>query len=664
MKIPEIAKRLNISPTELRKKLTKLGFDLGKKAKSLRDETADKVIEQITLENQKEKIEKDLKSKKSDLEIEKKDETIEEKIIELPEAIIVKDFAAKLNYPVTELMSILIKNGIMANINESIDFDTASIISEDLGFKVKKTKEQNLINAEAELEKTEDTEIRPPVATIIGHVDHGKTSLLDKIREENVVETESGGITQAISSYQVEIKHNKQNRKITFIDTPGHEAFAAMRAHGVKITDLAVLVVAADDGVKPQTIEAANFAKAAGVPILVAINKIDKPSADVNKVKKELSEIGLATEDWGGKTVCVEVSAKTGAGIDDLLEMILAVSDLEPQKASYIGLAKGVVIESHMDTKIGSTAVILIQFGELKTSDFIVVGNVYGKIRDMIDDKGQKIKSAYPSDPVKIIGLETVPKFGDVLYSFSSEKKARLYLGEVRIKESAKSMVKSEISISEIAEEIRMGKIKELNVIIRADVTGSAEAIKESLLLLSSKDVKIKILIAGVGNITENDIREAAATKALVLAFKTITTPAALSEAKNHGVKIATYDVIYKLIDDVTAALEGLLEPEIVEIKTGKAKVLEIFRTTKAHKIVGCKISTGTVEKNEKAIIYQDKTKTGEGIVESLQVGLEKLETIGVGKECGIGIDTNSDIKVGDKLVFIKTEERVRKLKE
>lgn len=662
MKIPEIAKKLDISPIELRKYLVKLGFDLGKKTKSLRDEQAKKVIE---------KIEK-IKSEKSEKTIIKKEKSAQEaeaekpeqKTIEIDDVIIVKDFAAKLEFPVTELISILIKNGIMANINQAIDFETASIIAEDLGFKVKKANKKETVLAEADQEKEADVKVRPPVVTIIGHVDHGKTSLLDKIREENIADTESGGITQAISSYQVEIEHNKAARKITFIDTPGHEAFAAMRAHGVKITDLAVLVVAADDGVKPQTVESANFAKAAGVPILVAINKIDKPGADVNRVKKELSKIGLATEDWGGKTVAVEVSAKTGVGIDELLEMILTISDLEPQKTSFKGLAKGVVIESHLDSKIGPTAVVLIQKGELKIGDPIVVGEISGKIRSLINDKGARIKSAFPSDPTTIIGLEAVPKFGDVLYAFSAEKKAKNFFDEIHLREAAKSLVKTEVGIEEIAEEVKLGKIKELNVIIRADVTGSAEAIKDSLQALSTPEVKIKVLHAGVGNITDNDIREASATKALVLAFKTKPTTAALSAAKESGIKIASYDVIYKLIDDVTAALEGLLEPEIVENKTGKAKVLAIFRTTKAHKIVGAKVNSGVIEKGEKVNIFHNKTKTGEGIVESLQVGPEKFETVDAEKECGIGIDTTSAIQVGDKLVFFKTEKILRKLKE
>ncbi len=661
MKIPELAKKLKLTPPKLRKELIKLGFDLGKKSKSIKDEDAEKIIEKLTpkLEKEnKESLDKDEKTKKEKDEKEKK----EKKLIEITDVITVKDFASKLEYPVTELMSILIKNGIMANINEAIDFETASIIAQDLEFDVKKVEETNDILAEAENNNT-DLQIRPPVVTIIGHVDHGKTSLLDKIREESVVSTESGGITQAISSYQIEIKQKKQSRKITFIDTPGHEAFAAMRAHGVKITDIAILVVAADDSVKPQTIEAANFAKSAGVPIVVAINKIDKPGADVNKVKKDLSEIGLSTEDWGGSTIAIEVSAKTGAGIENLLEMILAVFDLDPQKASFEGLTKGVVIESHKDPKVGSTATVLIQNGVLNISDTISTGKRVSKIRSMVNDKGEKIKAAYPSDPVQIIGLEEVPKFGENLYSFSSEKKAQKYTQEVIKIDSAKSLVKSEIGLGSIAEDAKAGKLKELNIIIRADVTGSAEAIKDSLSSYSGKGVKINILASGAGNITDTDIQKAAATKALVLAFKTRPTSSAMSQAKETGVKIATYDVIYQLIDDVVAAIEGLLEPEIVETKTGKARVLAMFRTTKAHKIVGAKLTTGFVEKGEKVLIYKDKTKTGEAIVESLQKGPENLTMVETVGEYGIGLDTTSQIETGDKLTFIKTEERMRKLR-
>lgn len=659
MKIPELAKKLSLNPTLLRKKLTELGYDLGKKTKSVRDDMAEEIIQKIQAENEAEKA----KAEKQEKAKEKKVIKEKAKSVELGEVITVKNFAAKLEYPVTELMTTLIKNGIMATINENIDFETASIIAEDLGFKVKKAADSDEIEIETKKTDEKELKVKPPVVTIIGHVDHGKTSLLDKIREEKVAESESGGITQAISSYQVEIDYKKDKRKITFIDTPGHEAFAAMRAHGVKITDLAVLVVAADDGVKPQTIEAANFAKAAGVPILVAINKIDKPGADVNKVKKGLSEIGLSTEDWGGSTVAVEVSAKTGQGIEEMLEMILTVADLDPQKAAYSGLAAGVVVESHMDPRVGATATVLIQKGELKNGDRVVVGVVEGKIRRLLNDRGESIKSAFPSEPAQIIGLTSVPKFGDTLFAFSSDKIARKYLNNILQKQSAKSLVKSAVGIGEIAEGVKEGKIKELNVIIRADVTGSAEAIKDSLEALGEKDIKINVLVSGVGKVTDKDISQAEATGALVLAFKTSVSPNAQKLAKESNVKVATYDVIYQLLDDVTLALEGLLEPEIVEEKVGKAKILAIFRTTKTHKIIGCKLNSGFAEKDLKVLIFRDKTKIGEGKVESLQKAKDSVSRLEAETECGIGLDTNDSIEIGDKLTFIKLEEKLRKLK-
>lgn len=662
MKISELAKQLNINPTELRHRISDFGIDIGKKARTVKDKTAEEIIKKIEAEKKILEInqEKEESEKKEPKETEEK-----VKPIKIGESITVKDFSAAINQPVTEVIKRLMMNGVMATINESIDFETAAIIAEEFDVKVREEKEKE---EETKDEGPKELKDRPPVITVMGHVDHGKTSLLDKIRETNVVAGESGGITQHIGAYRVSVKTKEgssrpgeagagKKRVITFLDTPGHEAFTAMRAHGAKITDIAVLVVAADDGVKPQTKEAIDHAKSAGVPIIIAINKIDKPAADPQRVKKELADYGLSTEDWGGSTPFALVSAKEGKGIDELMELILLVADLQELKANYAGHAQGVVIESQKDPQIGPRATILVQKGILQTGAPVIIGKVYGKIRRMKDDLGKIITSAQPSDPVTIIGLSDVPGFGETLIEVESEKEAKKLVEETGTNEAKKVL-----GISEVAQNVREGKLKELNIILKCDVDGSISAIRDSLAAISSEDVKVKIIRAAVGDITETDIMMAQASNALVIGFRVATSPAAKKIASQNKIKISNYDVIYQLIDDVYAAASGLLEPEIVETEVGKLKVLATFAKTKTKQVIGGKVTEGVIEKDLDVDIYRESEKIGHGKLANLQQNKKNVSSVEEGFECGLEIETSADIQEDDKIMAIRKEEILKKL--
>lgn len=584
------------------------------------------------------------------------------KQIEVPKVLTVREFAESLNVPVTDIIGKLVGNGVMATINESIDFDTMSIIGDELGFEIK-LKAQGL-NVPLGTQTKEASTIkknlkpRPPVVTVMGHVDHGKTMLLDAIRRTDVVSTESGGITQHIGAYQVKFKPSKKIKKertITFLDTPGHEAFTAMRAHGANITDIVVLVVAANDGVKPQTIEAINHAKAASVPIVVAINKIDLPDADVEKTKRQLADNKLLPEEWGGDTQMVEVSAKEHKNIDELLEIILLVSDLLELKADPTVPASGVVIDAHMQSGKGPIATVLVQEGTLKQNDAFVIGQTYGKVRIMENYSGKKITEASPSSPVLIAGLQDVPNFGDRLLVVGSEKEGKELT-------KVKTITRKVLSITEISQEIKEGKIKELKIILKADVDGSLEAIKKSLNELSTVEVKINIIHQAVGEINESDINMAVASRALVIGFRVKADTDVMNLARRENVKIQIYDIIYQLIDDLTAALSGLLEPEIVETEIGRLSVLAIFKVTKKEQIVGGKVTSGKIENSAEVRIVRDKDTIGEGKITSLQQNKKDVSEVSENFECGLKIATQTKIKVGDSLECYKTEERTRKL--
>ena len=575
--------------------------------------------------------------------------------VEVPSVLTVREFAEILKIPVTEVIASLIKNGVMATINESIDYDTMAIIGDELGFVVNLKSQNSNLKIKEENTIKKNLKPRPPVVTVMGHVDHGKTKLLDAIRQTDVVATESGGITQHIGAYQVTIKKDKKERTITFLDTPGHEAFSAMRAHGANITDVVVLVVAANDGVKPQTIEAANHAKAAKVPIVVAINKIDLPDADVEKTKRQLADIGLLAEEWGGQTPMVEVSAKQNKNIPALLEMILLVADLAELKADPDLPASGVVIESHMQAGRGPIATVLVQEGTLHTGDPLVIGQTYGKVRIMENYLGRQVDAAGPSTPVRIAGLKDLPNFGNRFLVVKDEKEARDMT-------KIKTIKRKVLSISELSADIKQGKIKELKIVLKADVTGSLEAIKNSLKNLSTEEVKINIIHEGVGDISESDINMAVASRALVIGFRVKAPAEVMNLARRENIKISIYEIIYQLIDDLSAALSGLLEPEIVEIELGRLEVLAVFRTSKKEKIVGGKVISGKLENGAEVRIVRDKDTLGSGKIISLQQNRKDVSEVAENFEAGLKIETPTKIQVGDILECFKKEERTRKL--
>jgi len=593
--------------------------------------------------------------------------------VEVGEYVAIRDFAEILKLPVTHVISTLMKNGVMATINDTIDFDTAAIIGDELGYEV--TKATKVTEVSEGKEEKGKMKTRPPVVTIMGHVDHGKTSLLDKIRSTNVVAGEAGGITQHIGAYQVEVversassadgpKRSKKKRLITFLDTPGHEAFTAMRAHGANITDVVILVVAADDSVKPQTVEAFNHSRAANVPVVVAITKIDKPGADIMRVKSDLAVIGLQTEEWGGTTVVMPVNNKTGEGIPELLDMVILVADLKELKARYEGLAQGVVIESHLSPGMGPVATILIQQGILNVGDAIVAGSAMGKIKSMTDWAGKKVKIAEPSMPVQISGLSAVPNFGEIVKEYATDSEAKDAAQKNQREQSAKKIKSSTFGIAELSAAIREGKIKELNMVLKADVQGSLEAIKGVLEKAGTEDVKVKVVSEGVGGISEGDVAMAETANAMLVGFHVPVFPAAKKLAEQKKVNIAIYDIIYNLADDIYMAMEGLLEPEIVDVEIGKGEILQIFFTEKSLKIIGCKITEGKVEKGAFTRFLRGEQALGTARITALKVVKEDVSEVEKGSECGISVEANFKIKEGDILEFYKKEEILKKLQK
>jgi translation initiation factor IF-2 len=584
------------------------------------------------------------------------------KQINIGEVITVKEFAEKAGLPVTVVITELIKNGVLATINETIDFETASIIGEYLGVEVKPQEEQKISQRAAVKTPSVDLVPRPPVVTIMGHVDHGKTTLLDNIRRSHVAAGESGGITQHISAYQVILKDTKnkelKNKTITFIDTPGHAAFSAMREHGTAITDIIVLIVAANDGVKPQTLEVINQAKSNNVPIIVAINKVDLPDADVMRVKQQLSDQDLLPEDWGGKTVMVEISAKTGKGVDTLLEMILLQTDLMELKANPADNAIGVVIESHMQKGAGPMAFVLIDNGTLHRGDPISIGSAFGKVRILEDFSGKTIDQAGPSMPVRIAGLKSLPNFGDHLLAFNSEKEARenaLKLQtakpQVRIA-TAKKMRQSE-------EEAKVEQI-EFNLIIKADVQGSLEALRSSIDEINTQEITVKIISEGVGAISESDITLAKATNAEVVGFRIQALGAAKKIADKESVKVKVFDVIYELLDYVKSEMSDLLPPEIIEEKLGHGDVLAIFRDDKKGFVAGGNIESGKISVGDEIKFLQNKNEKYRAKILTLRKEKSEVKECESGSECGFGLPVCAKVSVGDRFIAFKTIEKKR----
>jgi translation initiation factor IF-2 len=693
-KIAEIAEKLGITQKELKEKISELGFEIKSNARTLDDEIAELVMGELSPEPVEEESEKDtvkiyeeIYDKELDKEIIKsqrkrtagkdttKDKTpqeheeekaaIDKKTIMIPAVISVKEFAEKTGVNAAKIIGELMKNGILANINQQIDYDTAAIIAEDLGLKIKKKRDEVALedlfsgDLQALLKEDDKNDLspRPPIISVMGHVDHGKTKILDYIRNANVIDTEAGGITQHIGAYQVE----RNGKKITFLDTPGHAAFTAMRARGAKATDIAILVVAADEGVKPQTIEAINHAKDAGIPIIVAINKIDKPAANVDKVKAELAEHGLQPEDWGGKTIMTPVSAFTGEGIDTLLDMILLVAEMENLKANPNRDAVATVVEAHLDKNLGPVATVLINTGTLKIMDNVVVGTCYGRIKVMKDHTGKNIKKAEPAKPIIIAGLSKTPQSGDILQVVKDEKMARLRATQIETLQ--KSGGREGLGIGkDIIARIASGKLKTLKIVLKADVKGSLEAITQALNEIKDKEVAIKIIHSGVGNINESDVIMASASGGLVIGFH-VDLPAQVEKTtEREHVEVLQYKIIYKLIDDMKKLLNGLLEPEIVQIDLGKVEVKKIFYAGKKDIIIGCKVINGKIENKAKAKIVRAGEVVGEFEITSLRKVDEVVTEVKEGNECGIKIQRKMDILEGDILEIYKEEKKFRTL--
>ncbi len=696
-KLTDLAKQLGLSAKDLKDKIIKLGFELSPKARTVDDDLAELLLDElkdddslnknpeevadiydeiIAEEREREIIKSqrkktagrdEKKSSKKPVEQEKV-EIDTSKPIEIAESITVKEFAEKSGIKVATIIGELMKNGILANVNQQIDLDTAQVIADDMGIKLKSLRgaagaEEFMERDITNLIKEDDAsllETRPPVVVVMGHVDHGKTQLLDTIRETNVVAQEAGAITQHIGAYQVE----KKGKSITFLDTPGHEAFTSMRARGAKVTDIAILVVAADEGVKPQTIEAIDHAKEAKVPIIVAINKMDKPDANPDKVKGELAELDLQPEDWGGKTVMVPVSALTGDKIEELLDMILLTAEMEDLKANPNREAVGTVIEAHLDPSLGPVATILVNTGTLKVMNNIIVGNAYGRIKLMKDYSGKPLRFAGPSTPVLIAGLNETPKSGDILQVVKTEKIAKVRAEEIMLLSKQKAHEKLS-AMNQVISHVRSDKI--LKLVVKADAKGSLQAIKQSLDKIKDEEVAIKVIHGGASKISKSDVMMAAASKGLIVAFHTdYDSPHVEKLAEREGVEVRKYTVIYDLLEDAKKILSGLLEPEIKEVIIGRASVKQIFLTKKKEMIIGCKVLSGKIENKAKLRVIRGLTEededkiVGEGVVDSLKKGESPAKEVKEGNDCGIKYIGDEILEEGDILEAYKEEQKIR----
>ena len=624
--------------------------------KSLVDEYEDELAESLN------KGVKRKKKNKKELEKEQVEQNAEAAcgVIEIGDTITVKELCEKLGKPANDVIKNLIFLGVMAGVNQEIDFATAEKLCEK--YEVLVEKKENEVELEAFEEDTDVVEEnlvkRPPIVTIMGHVDHGKTSLLDAIRHAKVTASEAGGITQHIGAYTVSLN----GEKITFLDTPGHEAFTAMRARGAQVTDIVILVVAADDGIMPQTKEAINHCKAANVPMIVAINKIDRPGANIDRVKQELTEHGLVSEDWGGDTICVPVSAKTGENLESLLEMVLLTAEMQELTADPNRKAKGTVIEAKLDKGRGSVASLLIQNGTLNVGDSILVGSTYGRIRAMFDDRGKKIKSAGPSIPVEILGLSEVPAAGDRFIVCKDEKTAR-NMAELR-KQKIKAdshQASNRVSLEDLYSQIQEGKVKELAIVVKADVQGSVEAIRQSLEKLSTDDVKVRVIHGAVGAITETDVTLAAASNALVIGFNVRPDGNATVQAEKENIEIKTYRIIYDAIEDVKSAMIGMLEPEYKEVVNGKAEVRMTYKISNVGTIAGCYVTDGKIFRNSEIRVIRDGIVIFESTLASLKRFKDDAKEVAKGYECGLSVEKFNDLKEGDVIESFTMEAIKRK---
>ena len=681
IRVYELAKELNVSSKDL---ITLLMEEFGVEVKNhmsvIEDEDA-ALIQELIGENGIPETKKSIvdeyedqlaeevnkgvrKKKKTKKEIER--EEIEKNaeaacgVVEIGDTITVKELCEKLGKPTAEVIKNLIFLGVMAGVNQEIDFATAEKLCEKYEVIAERKEEETELEAfEEDTDIVEENlEKRPPIVTIMGHVDHGKTSLLDAIRKARVTDTEAGGITQHIGAYTVTLN----GEKITFLDTPGHEAFTAMRARGAQVTDIVILVVAADDGIMPQTKEAISHCKAANVPMIVAINKIDRPGANVDRVKQELTEHGLVSEDWGGDTICVPVSAKTGENLDSLLEMILLTAEMQELTADPNRKSKGTVIEAKLDKGRGAVASLLIQNGTLHVGDSILVGSTYGRIRAMFDDMGKKIKSAGPSIPVEVLGLSEVPAAGDRFVVVKDEKTAR-NMAEIR-----KDKIKTEshqashrVSLEDLYSQIQEGKVKELSIIVKADVQGSVEAIRQSLEKLSTDDVKVRVIHGAVGAITETDITLAAASNALMIGFNVRPDSNAIAAAERDGVDIKTYRIIYDAIEDVKSAMIGMLDPEYKEVVNGKAEVRMTYKISNVGTIAGCYVTDGKIVRNSEIRVIRDGIVIFESVLASLKRFKDDVKEVNKGYECGLSVERFNDLKEGDIIESFTMEAVKRK---
>ncbi|GAB4499684.1 MAG: translation initiation factor IF-2 [Anaerolineales bacterium] len=577
--------------------------------------------------------------------------------IELPASIVVRDLAQKIEKSPIDLIKKLMTNGVMATINQSVDFDTAAIVVAEYGFEaVPEVVEEEVKEETGEVpmwrqmiagEDKTQLKQRPPVVTILGHVDHGKTSLLDAIRSTDVAAGEAGGITQHIGAYQVEMK----GRLITFLDTPGHAAFTQMRARGAQGADIVILVVAADDGVMPQTKEAIAHAKAARVPIVVALNKVDKPNANPDRVKQQLAELELVPDDWGGNTMVVPVSAKNKQGIDDLLEGVLLVADSNEIKANPNGKVIGTVIEAELDKSKGVLATLLVQNGTLQSGDVVVAGTAHGKLRAITDYKGKPVKKAGPSTPVAVMGLSDVPSAGDLFEVVPSEKEARVIVGERQEALKAQAQSRKKVSLEDLFSKVQSGEEKELNLIVKADVQGSLDPIITELNKLGQGEIGLKVLYAETGNIGNNDVMLASASKAIIIGFNVQADVDARRMAEKEGVDIRLYEIIYRMTEDIEKALKGMLEPDLKEKTLGKATVLQVFTASKFGRVAGCRVTEGELKRGAKVRLYRDSDIVYEGDLSSLRHEKDDVKEIRQGFECGVGFKNFSDIQPGDTVV-------------
>src|SRR3989344_2250071 len=637
MDISTLSKQLNMPVTQLRYKIREAGFFVSPKANKIDNQMAKQIINALT---------------QTKTEVPTVAQTKE---VSLQKVLSVKELSTKLGLDVTVVIKKLIQNGVMATINEEIDYDTAAIIAADLGFNVSEKTEtttrlglgyvSEAIKKESE-EKNEEFIIRPPIVAIMGHVDHGKTTLLDTIRSTKVVDTEAGRITQHICAYQVE----RNGKLITFLDTPGHEAFSAMRARGANVTDIIVLVVAADDGVKPQTIEVINRAKLTGTPLIVAINKVDKPDSNIDRVKKELGDYGVVIEEWGGIVPVAKISALTGQGVDELLDLVLLQAEVMDLQANPAGQTMGTVIEAHLSRTLGPVATVIVQNGTLNLSDIVAVGKAFGKIRSMIDARGAKLKTAPPSRALRISGISDVPQAGDILKTYATLDEAKIQATAVARGERAKKFATTK--------QLAFAG-KDLNLIIKVDVLGSLEAINDALSKLKNTEVKINVLDEGAGEVNENDVLRADSASGVIIGFHTKVSSQAAKLAQAKGVTIQTYDVIYELIEDITRQVVDMLTPEVLRTDLGRAKILAIFRTEKDSMIIGGNVAEGKIKDGAEFEIKRGDEIVGKGLVTQLQQNKIKTKEVLHGSEFGANVKTATKIEAGDVLVLF--EESVRK---